>query len=94
VEARWRPSSPAVERSSSSLLLSTGRDSPILPARLVVLVHPTEARHFNHSYIGTEHILLALVREPESIASEILLNLGVDPKKVREKVVELLTSAS
>jgi ATP-dependent Clp protease ATP-binding subunit ClpA len=53
-----------------------------------------EALQLGHSYIGTEHILLALVREPESTASEILLNLGVDPKKVREKVVELLTSAS
>jgi excisionase family DNA binding protein len=53
-----------------------------------------EALQLGHSYIGTEHILLALVREPESIASESLLNLGVDPNKVREKVAELLTSAS
>jgi hypothetical protein len=53
-----------------------------------------EALQLGHSYIGTEHILLALVREPESIALEILLNLGVDPNNVCEKVVELLTSAS
>jgi len=53
-----------------------------------------EALQLGHTYVGSEHILLGLVREPENLASEILLNLGVDPKKIREKVVELLTSAS
>jgi ATP-dependent Clp protease ATP-binding subunit ClpC len=53
-----------------------------------------EALQLRHSYVGSEHILLGLVREPESLASQILLTLGVDPNKVREKVVELLTSAS
>jgi hypothetical protein len=53
-----------------------------------------EALQLGHNYIGTEHILLGLVRERKSLASKILLNLGVDPKKVREKVVELLDSAS
>ncbi len=40
-----------------------------------------EALQLGHSCIGTELILLALVREPESSTSEILLNLGVDPNK-------------
>jgi hypothetical protein len=53
-----------------------------------------EALQLSHNYTGSEHILLELVRVPEGLASQILLNLGVDPKKVREKVVELLDSAS
>jgi ATP-dependent Clp protease ATP-binding subunit ClpC len=53
-----------------------------------------EALQLGHNYISTEHILLGLVRVPESLASQILSNLGVDPRKVREKVVELLDSAS
>jgi len=45
-----------------------------------------EAQRFQHSYIGTEHILLGLVRENKGIAAHVLLNLGVERDKVRSAV--------
>jgi ATP-dependent Clp protease ATP-binding subunit ClpC len=45
-----------------------------------------EAQHFNHSYIGTEHILLGLVREDEGVAAKVLMNLGIGISKVRSAV--------
>ena len=55
-------------------------------ARRVLTVAQEEARHLNHSFIGTEHILLALVREEEGVASKVLVNLGVSLGKVRSAV--------
>ena len=45
-----------------------------------------EAQRFNHNYIGTEHILLGLVREGEGVAARVLTNLGVNLNKVRAAV--------
>lgn len=55
-------------------------------ARRVLTLAQEEAQHFNHSYIGTEHILLGLVREDEGVAAKVLVNLGVGLKKVRSAV--------
>ncbi|OUN01685.1 MAG: ATP-dependent Clp protease ATP-binding subunit ClpC [Firmicutes bacterium ZCTH02-B6] len=49
-----------------------------------------EARQLGHTYIGTEHILLGLIREGEGVAAQVLKNLGADLDKVRRQVVELL----
>jgi len=49
-----------------------------------------EAKTLKHKYIGTEHLLLGLLREEESIAAQILLNLGVNVKATRKAVMELL----
>ena len=49
-----------------------------------------EARRLGHSYIGTEHILIALLRESESIAVKILLSLGISPQKLYEEILNLL----
>ena len=49
-----------------------------------------EARKFQHTYIGTEHILLGLIREGEGIAAQILRNLGADLESMRTQVIELL----
>ena len=49
-----------------------------------------EARQLGHSYIGTEHILLGLIREGEGVAAQVLINLGADLDKVRRQVTELL----
>ena len=49
-----------------------------------------EARRLGHSYIGTEHILLGLIREKEGIAARVLARLGVSPEKVKEEVDKLL----
>ena len=53
-----------------------------------------EARQLGHSYIGTEHILLGLIREGEGVAAQVLINLGADLDKVRRQVTELLGGAS
>ncbi|MDH5696077.1 MAG: ATP-dependent Clp protease ATP-binding subunit, partial [Dehalococcoidia bacterium] len=55
-------------------------------ARRVLTLAQEEAQHFNHSYIGTEHILLGLVREEEGVAAKVLVNLGVGLSKVRSAV--------
>ena len=52
-----------------------------------------EARSLGHNYIGTEHLLLGLIREGEGVASQVLLNLGLDLNSVRNEVMELLGSA-
>jgi ATP-dependent Clp protease ATP-binding subunit ClpC len=55
-------------------------------ARRALTFAQEEAQRFNHNYIGTEHILLGLVRESEGVAAKVLTNLGVDLNKVRAAV--------
>jgi len=55
-------------------------------ARRVLTLAQEEAEHFNHSYIGTEHILLGLVREEEGVAAKVLTNLGVSLSKLRSAI--------
>jgi Clp amino terminal domain, pathogenicity island component/UvrB/uvrC motif len=49
-----------------------------------------EALQLGHNYIGTEHILLGLIREGEGVAAQVLARLGADPSRVRQQVIELL----
>ena len=49
-----------------------------------------EARNLNHNYVGTEHILLGLLREQEGVAAQVLMNLGLKLEDVREEVLNLL----
>ena len=55
-------------------------------AKKVLVLAQEEAQRFNHNYIGTEHLLLGLVREGEGIAGKVLGNLGIDLGRVREAV--------
>jgi len=55
-------------------------------ARRVLTIAQEEARQMNHSYIGTEHVLLGLAREEEGVAAKVLTNLGVSLNKVRSAV--------
>ena len=55
-------------------------------ARRVLTIAQEEARNLNHSYIGTEHILLGLVREDEGVAAKILTNMNINLGKVRSAV--------
>jgi ATP-dependent Clp protease ATP-binding subunit ClpC len=55
-------------------------------ARRVLTLAQEEARHFNHNYIGTEHILIGLVREDEGVAAKVLIDMGVSLSKVRSAV--------
>src|SRR5437867_7882906 len=55
-------------------------------ARKVLQLAQEEAQRFNHNYIGTEHILLGLVREGDGVAARVLNNLGIELHKVRSAV--------
>src|SRR5271169_2225566 len=59
-------------------------------AKRVIELAFEEARQLNHNYIGTEHLLLGLVREGEGVAARVLSNLGVDPSKIRAEITKLL----
>jgi ATP-dependent Clp protease ATP-binding subunit ClpC len=59
-------------------------------AREVVVHAQEEARDLRHGYIGTEHLLLALLREPSSVARRALDRLGVERAPVRSDVVNLV----
>jgi ATP-dependent Clp protease ATP-binding subunit ClpC len=69
-------------------------DIPFTPrAKKALELAAEEARSLGHNYIGTEHLLLGLIREGEGIASQVLLNLGMDLNSVRNEVMSLLGSA-
>lgn len=55
-------------------------------ARNVLTLAQEEAAHFNHNYVGTEHLLLGLIREEKSIAAQVLRELGIELSKVRRDV--------
>ena len=61
-------------------------------ARKVMALANQEAQRFNHDYIGTEHILLGLVKEGSGVGANVLKNLGVDLRKVRLEVEKLVKS--
>jgi ATP-dependent Clp protease ATP-binding subunit ClpC len=61
-------------------------------AKKVIELSMDEARKLGHNYIGTEHILLGLIREGEGIAARVLANLGVNLNKARQQVLQLLGS--
>ena len=59
-------------------------------AKKVIEYSVEEARNLNHSYVGTEHLLLGLLREHEGVAAQVLMNLGLKLDDVREEVLNLL----
>ncbi|MFA6320782.1 MAG: ATP-dependent Clp protease ATP-binding subunit [Candidatus Omnitrophota bacterium] len=68
-------------------------DLPFTPkAKKVIELAMEEARSLGHNYIGTEHLLLGLIREGEGVASQVLVNLGLELEKVRDEVMNLLGS--
>jgi ATP-dependent Clp protease ATP-binding subunit ClpC len=70
-------------------------DIPFTPrAKKVIELALEEARNLNHNYIGTEHLLLGLLREDEGVAAQILKNLGLDLEKLRQEIMDLLGSAT
>ena len=65
---------------------------PFTPrAKKVLELSLREALQLNHSYIGTEHILLGLIREGEGVAAQVLVKLGADLNRVRNQVLQLLS---
>ena len=61
-------------------------------AKKVIEYSMEEARNLNHNFVGTEHILLGLLREQEGVAAQVLMNLGLKLEEVREEVLNLLGS--
>src|SRR5207248_10062718 len=61
-------------------------------ARKVMQLANQEAQHFNHEYIGTEHILLGLVKEGSGVAANVLKNLDIDLRKIRLEVEKIVQS--
>ena len=69
----------------------TMRKLPQTPrAKKVIEYSLEEARNLNQNYVGTEHILLGLLREHEGVAAQVLMNLGFRLENVREEVLNLL----
>ena len=59
-------------------------------AKKVIEYAIEEARNLNHNYVGTEHLLLGLLREHDGVAAQVLMNLGLKLEEVREEVLNLL----
>jgi ATP-dependent Clp protease ATP-binding subunit ClpC len=77
-----------VTKSGASLTIG---EIPFTPrAKRVLELAIEEARLLGHNYVGTEHLLLGLIREGEGVAAQVLSDLGVDRKRVREEVLKLL----
>jgi ATP-dependent Clp protease ATP-binding subunit ClpC len=72
----------------------TGR-IPFTPrAKKVLELSLREALQLGHNYIGTEHILLGLVREGEGVAAQVLVRLGADLSRVRQQVIQVLSGSA
>ena len=76
-------------------LIGKGQEKPTTiaytpRAKKVIELSMDEARKLGHSYVGTEHILLGLIREGEGVAARVLNNLGVSLNKARQQVLQLL----
>src|SRR5437773_4637107 len=75
----------------ASLEVGTPGKLPRTPrAKKVTEYSIEEARKLNHNYVGTEHLLLGLLREQEGIAAQVLMNLGLRLEDVREEVLNLV----
>jgi ATP-dependent Clp protease ATP-binding subunit ClpC len=70
----------------------SGSHIPFTPrAKRVLELTLREALQLGHNYIGTEHILLGLIREGEGVAAQVLIKLGAELSRVRQQVIELLS---
>ncbi len=83
-------------------LLQSGPDTvvtfgkfPTTPrAKKVIEYSMEEARNLNHDYVGTEHLLIGLVRESDGVAAQVLINLGLTEDRIRLAVTELLAAGT
>ena len=71
-------------------LVTIGKLPQTPRAKKVIEYAMEEARNLNHNYVGTEHLLLGLLREQEGVAAQVLMNLGLKLEDVREEVLNLL----
>lgn len=80
-----------VEATIGSAGSSPSGSPPFTPrSKKVMELSFREALHYGHNYIGTEHLLLGLIREGEGVAPQVLVSLGVDLERLRQRVLELM----
>ena len=90
--SRSRPSASRSRRSSARAQAAPTGHIPFTPrAKKVLELSLREALQLGHNYIGTEHILLGLIREGEGVAAQVLQKLGADLNRVRQTVIQLLS---
>ena len=88
----WRHRSAAGQRGRRTG--TVGGHVPFSPrAKKLLELSLREAAQLGHNYIGTEHILLGLIREGEGVAAEVLQKLGADLNRVRQTVIQLLSGS-
>ena len=88
-KAVWTQASKVIIRGSSAPageLLRTRRFNKVLELSF------REARQIGHNYVDTEHLLLGIIREGEGMAARIVVDLGVDLARFRDRVVQLISS--
>ena len=89
--------SPEAARRQIEEIIGQGQQAPSghLPftvrAKEVLKLAGQEAKELGHSYVGTEHILLGLIREGQGVAARVLIYLGADMDQTRQRVIQLLT---
>src|SRR5437868_2095544 len=79
-----------VQTGPGSEMVTMGKLPQTPRAKKVIEYSIEEARNLNHNYVGTEHLLLGLLREQEGVAAQVLMNLGLKLGDVREEVLNLL----
>src|SRR5882724_2183999 len=88
--------SPAAVRQQVEVIIGRGQQAPpghipFTPrAKKVLDLADREARALGHHYIGTEHLLLGLIREGDGVAAQVLVKLGAEMNQVRQQVIQLL----
>jgi ATP-dependent Clp protease ATP-binding subunit ClpA len=75
---------------SGPAMVTMGKLPQTPRAKKVIEYSIEEARNLNHNYVGTEHLLLGLLREQKGVAAQVLMNLGLTLQRVREEVVRFL----
>lgn len=66
------------------IIVATGNRPETLRAKRAIGYVLEEARNLNHNYVGTEHILLGLIRNEDTLAAQVLMNLSLKPEELRE----------
>ena len=89
-ETLWREVERAVGSGPETKVI--GEVPLTVKARRVIELSLEEAKQLNHSYIGTEHLLLGLIKEGEGVAAQVLNNLGVDLEETRKSILVKLKS--
>src|SRR5205807_2263607 len=79
-----------VQTGPGSEMVTMGKLPQTPRAKKVIEYSVEEAKNLNHNYVGTEHLLLGLLREQEGVAAQVLMNLGLKLEDVREEVLNLL----